>query len=353
MQAEQRMTYRRGVRQAARQVCTAAAIGVLFLSAWAAGAAETAKKPAPGKAEAVPAKSWVAEGVRFDDIKSLLKMVPLERREAILNDADAFKKFVQLEAANQSLLNAARANKFEVNPLVQSLMRRGAERVLAETYLNQVIRSNLPKDFPTDKQVRDYYDQNKAKFQTPERVHLWQIFLPVAKDAKKSEEAAVRKQAEGLVRDMRKHKLDFGTAAEQYSKNQPSRLNGGYMGLTAMADLVPAVRSKVVAMKADEISDPIRTDDGYHIVKRGPTVVAQSLAFEDIRREVKQLLVREAVAKVRQAVIKKVKETYPVSVNTSNLEQWRGKLRKETPAAVGNAGSAGGDRAVTPKKDKK
>ena len=52
MQAEQRMTYRRGVRQAARQVCTAAAIGVLFLSAWAAGAAETVKKAAPGKVEA-------------------------------------------------------------------------------------------------------------------------------------------------------------------------------------------------------------------------------------------------------------------------------------------------------------
>ena len=332
---------------------TAAVVGltcVLCLGGWAAGAAETAKKAAPGTGEAAAKKSWVAEGLQFDDIESLLKMVPLEQRDAILNDPDAFKKFVTLEAANQSLLNAARANKFEKNPLVQSLMQRGAERVLAETYLNQVIRNNLPKDFPTDKQVRDYYDENKSKFQTPERVHLWQIFLPVAKDAKKSEEAAVRKQAEGLVRDLRRHKMDFAAAAEKYSKNQASRLNGGYMGLTAPADLVPAVRGKVVAMKADEISDPIRTDDGYHIVKRGATVAAQALAFDDIRPQVKELLLREAVAKVREAVIKKVEDTYPVSVNTSNLEAWRGKLRKDVGGPIGNVGSAGAGKSSKDKK---
>lgn len=322
-----------------RQLCVAAVIGALCLSAWSAMAAEKDKKTTAGKGQAAPAKRWTAHGLRFDDVESLIKLVPLEQREAILGDAGAFAKFVKLEATNQSLLNAARANKFEDNPLVQSLMRRGAERVLAETYLNQVIRSNLPKDFPTDKQVRDYYDANKSKFQTPERVHLWQIFLPLQKDAKKSEEASVRKQADRLVRELRRHKLDFGTAAEQYSKNEPSRLNGGYMGLTALAKLVPAVRSKVVAMKEGDISEPIRTNDGYHIVKRGATVVAQSLAFEDIRPEVKKLLVRDAVAKIRQAVIKKVQETYPVSVDTSELDKWRSRLRKENPAPIGKGGT--------------
>lgn len=324
----------------ARWLCAAMVAGALCLMGLTASAADTGKKAAAGKDKAPASKSWVAEGLRFEDIESLLRMVPLEQREAILTNADAFKKFVKLEAANQSLLNAARANKFEKNALVQSLMRRGAERVLAETYLNQVIRNNLPKDFPTDKQVRAYYDENKAKFQTPERVHLWQIFLPLAKDAKKSEVAAVRKQAGGLVRELRRHKLDFSTAAEQYSKNQPSRLNGGYMGLTALAELVPAVRSKVVAMKANDISDPIRTDDGYHIIKRGGTVVAQSLSFDEIRPEVKKLLVRDVVAKIRQAAVKKVQETYPVTVNTSELDKWRSRLRKEVPSAIGKTDAA-------------
>ena len=319
----------------AQWLCATIVVCALCLTGLTASAADMGKKAAAGKDKAAASKSWVSEGLRFEDIESLLRMVPLEQREAILTNADTFEKFVKLEAANQSLLNAARANKFEKNALVQSLMRRGAERVLAETYLNQVIRNNLPKDFPTDKQVRAYYDENKAKFQTPERVHLWQIFLPLAKDAKKSEVAAVRKQADGLVRELRRHKLDFSTAAEQYSKNQPSRLNGGYMGLTALADLVPAVRSKVVAMKANDISDPIRTDDGYHIIKRGGTVVAQSLSFDEIRPEVKRLLVRDVVTKIRQAAIKKVQETYPVTVNTSELDKWRSKLRKEVPSAIG------------------
>jgi len=95
------------------------------------------------------------------------------------------------------------------------------------------------------------------------------------------------------------------------------------------------VRSKVVAMKANDISDPIRTDDGYHIIKRGGTVVAQSLSFDEIRPEVKRLLVRDVVTKIRQAAIKKVQETYPVTVNTSELDKWRSKLRKEVPSAIG------------------
>jgi peptidylprolyl isomerase len=310
-------------------MCLAAA---LTSNAWAAdGTAGKQKAAAPAPA---------GQSLKQEDVTILLGLLPIEQRAAMLGDEKAFMQLAEQEARNRAVLAAARANGLADNPDVQRLMQRGADRVLADVYLNQVIRSNLPKDFPSDAQVKEYYEKNKEDFQTPERVHLWQIYLPLDKDA---EAEALTRKANALVVDLRKGRKKFESVAAAESQHQQSRLNGGYLGLLRMDELLVEVRAAIKGMKEGDISHPIRTESGIHIVKRGATVPAQTLAFEYVEMQIRQVLVREAIAQTRAAVLTKIAETYPVSLDAKSVEQRRQQLKaqplaQETPGGAGAAG---------------
>lgn len=321
-----------GPRLLAAVICL---VATLPANAWAAEAAD-------GKqgAAVVPAP----QALEQEDVTILLGLLPIEQREAVLGDEKAFRQLAEQEAQNRAVLAAARANGMADSPDVKRLMQRGADRVLADVYLNQVIRSNLPPDFPSDAQVEEYYKSNKGTFQTPERVHLWQIYLPLDKHAKAAEVEAMTRKANALVVDLRKGRKGFESVAGAESQHQQSRLNGGYLGLLRMDELLVEVRAAIKGMKEGDISHPIRTESGIHIVKRGATVPAQTLAFEDVQMQIRQLLVREAIAQTRAAVLTKIAETYPVSVDAKSLEQWRQQLKaqplaQETPSGASATGA--------------
>lgn len=304
----------------------------LTSNAWAADdAAGKQKAAAPAPA---------GQSLKQEDVTILLGLLPIEQRAAVLGDEKAFMALAEQEARNRAVLAAARANGLADNPDVQRLMQRGADRVLADVYLNQVIRSNLPKDFPSEAQVNEYYEKNKKDFQAPERVHLWQIYLPLDRGA---EAEALTRKANALVVDLRKGRKKFESVAAADSQHQQSRLNGGYLGLLRMDELLVEVRAAIKGMKEGDISHPIRTESGIHIVKRGATVPAQTLAFEDVEVQIRQLLVREAIAQTRAAVLTKIAETYPVSLDAKSVEQWRQQLKaqplaQETPGGPSAAG---------------
>ena len=107
---------------------------------------------------------------------------PARRREILATDEN-FSRFVEQERLSQSVLAAAYANGADASAEMSTLMERAAQRVLAEAYLSQVVRSNLDPAFPTEEQVREAFDKNAELFRVPERIHLWQIFVPLPAEA--------------------------------------------------------------------------------------------------------------------------------------------------------------------------
>jgi parvulin-like peptidyl-prolyl isomerase len=134
------------------------------------------------------------------------------------------------------------------------------------------------------------------------------------------------------VLELRRGKQSFERVAAEKSQHQ-SRFNGGYLGLLRLEDLLPEVRAAVEGINEGDISHPIKSDTGFHIVKRGATVPAQTLSFEDAQAEIRQLLVREAIQQTREAVLQKIQSTYPVQVDDKNLQAWREQLKQELSAA--------------------
>jgi peptidylprolyl isomerase len=285
--------------------------------------ANTATPEAATPAVTVRTNTALAQG----DLGQLLQLVDPRQRAAILESADSFSAFVQQEAANQSVVRAAVANGAERNPIIAELMERAGLRVLAETYLTQVVQANLARDFPDDTQMREFFDANPNRFRTPDRIHLWQIFLPLAADATPGDVAAAERTANEVALALKQGKMDFAKEAERRSGHLQSRLSDGYMGLLQVDDLLPEIRAEVDALAENASSKPVRSATGFHIIKRGAKVQGQALQLEDVREQVRRLLRQQAEASVRKAAVEQIVAKYPTAYDATAVESWRERLR--------------------------
>ncbi len=315
-------------------IIAAALIGVLliFVGAGAAWWYIERRAPAPAPAVEAPVATTPdprrgAERIELDMLRDLLRLVEASRRDAILESSDVFARFVEQERANQAVLTAAYANDADRNAAVTTLMLRASQKVLAESYLTQVVRRNLDEAFPSEAQAREYYEANAESFRLPDRVHLWQIFIPAPATGADTALTNARRLATQVATALGGGKTSFKEAANRYSKHLQSQVNDGYMGLLKLEDLLPEVKTEVAALKIGDISQPVQSAAGFHVLKRGEIVSGQQLEFDAVRERVVTQLRNDAATRVRQAAVKKILETYPVAVDNALQESWREELR--------------------------
>jgi parvulin-like peptidyl-prolyl isomerase len=253
-----------------------------------------------------------------------------QERSKVLEDPNLFKQVIESEANNRSTVSAAVANKLVQDRNVEFLMRRGAENILRESYLNRLIASKLPADFPSAEQVTEYYEANKAQFVVPERVPVWQIYFkkPEKEDAKAI--TALKAKAEKTIANIKKGKQDFSNAAIEQSEHDQSKVVGGYMGLLKTSDLLPELKDPLLKLKEGEISKVVETESGIHILKRGKILKEEQVQLEQVQPQIRQLLVKQANSQLRTAIYTQARKEYPQSISDKKLEEWRLRLKTNT-----------------------
>jgi peptidyl-prolyl cis-trans isomerase D len=143
----------------------------------------------------------------------------------------------------------------------------------------------------TEEDLRDYYDSNTEEYQTPKTVEARHILLKV--DPQDDEEAAekVRQRALGILQQARDGQ-DFAELARQHSEG-PTAHEGGYLGAFQEDAMVKPFADKAFSMKAGEISDPVKTRFGWHIIKVEKVNDAETVSFDAAREEIIRKLTDE------------------------------------------------------------
>lgn len=276
-----------------------------------------------------PGGDAAAANIDLAELERVLANVDAKQRQVLLSDQAAFKQFVQQEANNLSVLTAARVNNVDKDANTAFLMQRSADNVMRESYLNKLIASKTPKDFPSEAQAREYFEKNKEKFVVPERVHVWQVFIKTTEQMIESDIAAAKKQAESISKNIRSGKVSFADAASQYSDHKQSKVSGGYMGLVKVSDLKPEISKPLLGLPEDRTSTPIKTETGFHVVKRGARVPALNVEFEQVSGQIRQLLLKQVRTQLRQAIYQQAGKTYPVILPEAQVEEWRTQLQSK------------------------
>lgn len=290
--------------------------------------AETSSEPVIADTQNIPAPAPAnSDVVKFEDIKLIIANLNVEQRRKLLSDEKAFSSFLQQQVMSQSVLSAARANKLEEDPFIRLLMQKSAENTLREIYINRLINKELPANFPNEEQSKTFYDNNQDKFTLEERVHVWQIFLPFGKDVDAKTKEGIKKQAADLKKRIDSQKLSFSSAATEFSQHIPSRHAGGYMGLIKLSDIKPEIRETVLKLKEGQLSSPVLTEDGYHLIKRGNKIDATVLPYDQVKARINQSLRKEAGNRLRRAIFEQANKTYGQDLDSKRIEEWRLKLR--------------------------
>ena len=261
--------------------------------------------------------------INFDHINLLITNMSLDERNQALTSLDLFTKIVESEANNRSALMAAANNQLNQHPNVKFMMDRSSENMLLEFYLNLLIDRKLPAEFPTDEQLIDFYESNKeTRFTSPLRARIWQIFLSKSDEATEEEILELQQKAEEIVLKIKTGRNDFSNLAVSQSQHDVSRSRGGYMGVMEIEDLLPEIKEYILQSQIGQVSDPIETDSGLHIIKRGTILPEEVLSFEQAEDQVRQILINQTGLQLKNAIFDQARADYPQEISEEIIEEW-------------------------------
>ena len=267
----------------------------------------------------------------FEHIALLIANMNTNERDKVLSDQELFKQVIENEANNRSAVMAAANNKLNQHPNVKFMMQRNSENMLLEFYLNLLVKRKLPEDFPSTEQIAAFYESNKEKqFTFPLRVRVWQIFLSKPKDATEYEILEIQKSAEEIISKIKTGINDFTNIAVSKSQHEQSRNRGGYMGVMEVEGLLPEIKEYILKSKIGEISDPIETDTGLHILKRGLILAEETLPLEQVEDQIRQILIKQTGAQLKDAIFQQAREDYPQQISEDTAQEWWLKLKEES-----------------------
>ena len=142
-------------------------------------------------------------------------------------------------------------------------------------------------------EIQRYYDAHKGEYSLDERVTVQDILFAVPESASADEVERVQKKAEE-VRDLARQGKDFGALAKQFSEG-PGADKGGDLGSFGRDQLDPDIAEVVFRMKPGEISDPVRTRAGFHVLRVRERAGAGQKPVGDVSDQIRDTLYNEAL----------------------------------------------------------
>ena len=142
-------------------------------------------------------------------------------------------------------------------------------------------------------QIKKYYNENKEQFVTPEQVEVRHILIKLDQDASEDEVKQAKNKAEQIYEKAFKGE-NFEKLAKQYSQG-PSKDEGGYLGKFDKYTMVKPFSDKAFSMKENEISKPVKTRFGFHIIKLIKKHDSITKTLKQISKEIKAILEQDKI----------------------------------------------------------
>lgn len=183
------------------------------------------------------------------------------------------RKFLDDLITRELLMQEARKQGLDQSQSIRERTQRYKEQLILDELLKDKIKTKVEV---SKEELEAYFAQHAHELLGPNKVQVSQMLLPniyAAKDLKKQVESGG----------------DFGKFAQRYSIDEKTKAKGGEVGPYRKGVLVPEVDAVIPTLRPGMVSDPIKTDQGYYIVKVSPldreTLQADQATRERLRQE--------------------------------------------------------------------
>jgi peptidyl-prolyl cis-trans isomerase SurA len=220
-------------------------------------------------------KKLIDQKIRELDIK-----VPDDEVRAAIEDVKKQNSLSQ-EALVQALAGQGLTFDQYKNQLKEQL-----ERV---RMMGQEVRSKVQVG---EREIRDYYDANRAKYGVEELFHARHIFFKVDKKAGAEELARTEALANSVLKEAVAGK-DFAQLAKKYSTDPAAAKDGGDLGTFRKADMLPEIGETVASMKPGQVSPLVLSPAGLHIIKLEEKSISAGKSFDEVKTTIEDLLYKK------------------------------------------------------------
>jgi len=173
----------------------------------------------------------------------------------------------------------------------------------------------------SDQEVKDYYDKHKEELVPTTQIKASHILVKTEDEAKK-------------VLERLKKGEKFADIAKAVSIDKGSAVNGGDLGYFSKGQMVPEFEKAAASLKIGELSMPVKTQFGYHIIKVTDKKKGAPVEFDKIKGMISQKLSAEKQKEAFDQYINELKKNYKVEINKDALATpSAGTEKKEVPPA--------------------
>lgn len=264
---------------------------------------------------------------------------PEEERGHLFDDPHRIEDVLHTLLTREQIALEAREMGLDKDPIVQAQIRQAADTVLAQLRL-QALRTDIESKLPDLTQLAsERYRANPSDYAVASSVDVKHILVGI--DERTEDEA--KALADKLHAELKADPSKFGAYVDKYSDDKSKTRNHGLIPDATSEGLVKPFRDAAATLRqVGDMSAPIETKFGYHILKLVKVTPAHQQSFEEVRDDLVAKLQREYVAKKMQAYKDGVRSTPLRDINPDLLQALRTRYypNHERPTIPSSASSS-------------
>jgi peptidyl-prolyl cis-trans isomerase C len=233
--------------------------------------AQDAKPKAPAPAPDTVVATVNGMEILYEELENAHRQLPPQYQKMPLETL--YEPLLSQIVDRRMLATIAEKEGFDKTEDVVKRLAVARRNILAESWLAEQVEPAV-----SEEKLMARYEADKKNIKGEEEIHASHILLENEADARK------------VLAEIR-NGADFAEMAKQHSKK-----NGGDLGFFDAKTMVPEFSKAAFAMKVGDVSEPVKTQFGWHIIRIEAKRQSEGPSFEQRKQEIRQALAQEAVA---------------------------------------------------------
>jgi len=288
----------------AATLCVAALVGCQ------GGTTSSGAKP-EGKKEGKVLAEVNSGTITTGDFDRELKNLP-EYLKAMADTPQGRKEMLDTMVIRELILQQAAKDGLDKGAEIEEKLQDLRKRLIVESFLKKKVEVESKV---SDEDMKKFYEQNKDKFKSGEQIKASHILLKTEKEAK--DILAQLKSGGNFEELAKKSSVDSSSA------------KGGDLGWFGKGSMVPAFEKAALALKEGQISEVVKSDFGFHIIKLTGKRPAGIRPFEEVKEQIKGAIMPTKQQEVFQKIKEELKKTAKITIKEDVLNSVGGK-KEET-----------------------
>ena len=245
------------------------------------------------------------------DFDRELKNLP-EYLKAMADTPQGRKEMLDTMVIRELILQQASKDGLDKGADIEEKLQDLRKRLVVESFLKKKVEVESKV---SDEEMKKFYDQNAEKFKSGEQIKASHILVKTEKEAK---DIVAQLKAGGNFEELAKKLSSDSSAAK-----------GGDLGWFGKGSMVPAFEKAALALKEGQISDVVKSDFGFHIIKLTGKRPAGIRPFEEVKEQIKGAIMPTKQQEVFQKIKEELKKDAKITIKEDVLNSVGGK--KEEP----------------------